>query len=409
VNRRLLVPLSVVLVGVVYAFLAQFTLASVVAYALGAAVVYAAWRLDEEHPASGWARLAAVVLGMLILLSGKGWRGSVPWQTLVFTGTTILTFALFSLGLNLEFGFGGLINFGHVAFMALGAYTVALLAVRGGFWATQPGILVAFLLALAVAAVAGLLLALPAIRLREDYLAIVTIAAAEILRRVLRNEQDLTRGARGVPLSGSLRPLHLQALADVPLVGPWIVGGLERLSLAAELTGSAYLFVLAGIVLALTALLVVGLERLVHSPWGRVVEAIREDEDAVRSLGVNPTRYKLQVFALGSAVAAAAGAVWVWQLAYVEPQHFKPIRTFWAWIMIVVGGVADNKGAIAGAFVFFTLQNLTRGLDQLEALGLDSGQVAAVSPLVLGLILIGVMMYKPEGLFGDREELELVE
>jgi len=252
VNRRLLVPLSVVLVGVVYAFLAQFTLASVVAYALGAAVVYAAWRLDEEHPASGWARLAAVVLGMLILLSGKGWRGSVPWQTLVFTGTTILTFALFSLGLNLEFGFGGLINFGHVAFMALGAYTVALLAVRGGFWATQPGILVAFLLALAVAAVAGLLLALPAIRLREDYLAIVTIAAAEILRRVLRNEQDLTRGARGVPLSGSLRPLHLQALADVPLVGPWIVGGLERLSLAAELTGSAYLFVLAGIVLALS-------------------------------------------------------------------------------------------------------------------------------------------------------------
>lgn len=408
-NRSVKLGLGVGLVGVFYVALAQFTLASVAAYALGALVVLAAWRLDDDHPWEGWVKLAAVILGMLILLSGKSWGGGIPWQSLTFTTTTVLLFALFALGLNLEFGFGGLINFGHVAFMSIGAYTMALLALRGGFWTSQLGIGVGFLVALGIAAVAGLLMALPAIRLREDYLAIVTIAAAEILRRILLNERDLTKGSRGITLQGTDKPLHLDAIADIPLVGGTLSSGLEGLAGAMDITGSAYLFVLLGLAGALTVLLVLVAERLVQSPWGRVLEAIREDEDAVRSLGMNPTTYKLQVFALGSAVAAAAGAIWAWQLAFVVPGHFEPLRTFWAWIMIVIGGVADNRGAIAGAFIFWTITNLTRGLDQLKAVGLDSGQIAAVSPLVLGLILIGVMMFKPEGLFGDREELELVE
>jgi len=409
VNRRWLGPIAVVLVGLVYLFLAQFSPAGIVAYALGAGVVGLAWRLDTDQESGGWVRLGAIMLATLILLGGNDWQGAIPWQSLTFTLTTILIFAVFAIGLNLEFGFGGLINFGHVAFMSLGAYTVALLAVRGGFWTTQLGIAATFVVALAVAAVAGLLLALPAIRLREDYLAIVTIAAAEILRRVLLNEQDLTQGAQGVTIDSSSRPLHTDAIEAFPGIGPWINGLLARLAEALNFSGSSYLLILLGIAALATVILMLIVERLVESPWGRVVEAIREDEDAARSLGINPTKYKLQVFALGSAVAAVAGAIWVWQLVFVVPSHFVPMRTFWGWIMIVIGGVANNKGALAGAFIFWTITNLTRGLSQLSAIGLDSGQIAAVSPLMLGLLLIGVMLFKPEGLFGDKEELELVE
>lgn len=407
--RGLWIGLLIVDVGVVYAVLSQSGLAVLVIYPLALALTAGGWWLDDRIQAQGWVRMLGLVLGTIVLLGGKGWSGHIPWQGLAFTLTTVLLFALFALGLNLEFGFGGLINFGHVAFMALGAYTVGILTTLGGFWATQVGIFVAFLLALAVAAVAGLLLALPAIRLREDYLAIVTIAAAEILRRILLNEQKLTQGAKGITLNAVDRPLHTTWLEGVPAVGPLLADGLDWLAAAMSFTGSPYLFILFLLGLGLTIGLLVMAERLVESPWGRVVEAIREDEDAARSLGINPTVYKLQVFALGSSVAAAAGALWIWQLTFIVPQQFAPIRTFWGWIMIVIGGVADNKGAIAGAFIFWTITNLTRGLSQLREYGLDSEQIAAFSPLALGMILIGFMLSKPEGLFGDKEELELVE
>lgn len=395
--------------GAVYVWITRSGTVGAIVFPLGLAVFALGWWLEDRYETDNRIRLAALVLGSLVLLTGDGWSGEIPWQSLAFTLVTVFTFAVFAVGLNLEYGFGGLINFGHVAFMALGAYTIALLAELGGFWATQTGILVAFFLALAIAAVAGLLLALPAIRLRQDYLAIVTIAAAEILRRVLQNEQALTHGAHGVTLSSARRPLALDALDGIPIVGPQIVAELDRVASWLDFTGSPYLFVLFLIALAFTVVLLLLVERLVHSPWGRVVEAIREDEDAVRSLGVNPTVYKLQVFALGSAVAAAAGALWAWQLTFIVPQHFAPLRTFWAWMMIVIGGVANNRGAIAGAFIFWTIWSLTRGLSFLADYGLDGSQIAAVSPLVLGLMFVGFMLVKPEGLFGDKEELELVD
>jgi ABC-type branched-subunit amino acid transport system permease subunit len=395
--------------GLVYAWVTRAGWATAVVFPLAIGVVALGWWIEERRDTNNMARLGALVLATLILLAGQGWSGAVPWQSLTFTLITILTFAVFAVGLNLEYGFGGLINFGHVAFMAIGAYTVALLAELGGFWATQTGILAAFGLALVVAALAGLLLALPAIRLREDYLAIVTIAFAEILRRVMLNEGELTHGAHGVTVSSGRRPLVIDALESIPLVGPQVVAGLDRVAAAMDFTGSPYLFILFLIAVAITVVLLWLAERLVESPWGRLVEAIREDEDAVRSLGGNPTVYKLQVFAFGSAVAAAAGALWAWQLTFVVPQHFAPLRTFWGWMMIVIGGVANTKGAIAGAFLFWTIWSLTRGLSFLRGYGLDGGQIAAISPMVLGLMFVGFMLLKPEGLFGDKEELELVE
>jgi len=395
--------------GFLYAWIAETGLAGAVIFALAVGIFVGGWRLEDHYEANNWIRLGALVLGTLVLLGGNNWAGEIPWQSLAFTLITVFTFAVFAVGLNLEYGFGGLINFGHVAFMALGAYTIVLLAELGGFWATQLGVFVAFFAAMAVAAVAGLLLALPAIRLREDYLAIVTIAAAEILRRVLLNEGELTHGAHGVTLNSSRRPAVLEAVETIPLLGGQLVSGLESFAAFLDFTGSPYLMVLFFIALAITAVLLVLVERLVESPWGRVVEAIREDEDAVRALGVNPTVYKLQVFALGSAVAAAAGALWAWQLTFVVPGHFEPLRTFWAWMMIVIGGVANNKGAIAGAFLFWTIWSLTRGLGFLTTYGLDGSQIAAISPMVLGLMFVAFMLVKPEGLFGDKEELELVD
>lgn len=378
-------------------------------YLLAVGILVGAWRLEARRELDGWGKLVGIMVAMLVLIAGKGWRGQVPYQFLVFTLTTILVFTLFALGLSLEFGFAGLINFGHVAFMSIGGYAVTLFAVEGGFWISQPGVWSALILGMIGAAVAGLLLAIPAIRLRADYLAIVTIAAAEILRRVLINEGQWTGGPSGVSVPPGAKGLDMRWLEGLPVVGTHLVGGLETLGQVLGFQGSPYIIILLFLCLAATLLVVWVSERLVHSPWGRCLKAIREDEDAARALGINPTIYKLQVFAIGSAVAALAGGLWAWQTSFVVPSQFQAPVTFWAWIIIVIGGIGDNKGAVAGAFIFWTINALTRSVAPLASLGFDSAQVAAFATLALGALLMGVMIFRPEGLFGDREELELVE
>ena len=408
-NRWATGTLGAVAAFAVYVFLAGSGNGALVAYPLALATAFVAWRADVRWQANGWIKLAGLILATLTLLAGKETQGTVPWQYLTTTGLTVLIFALFAVGLNLEFGFGGLINFGHVAFMSLGAYGVTLLALRGGLWAGQPGILVALVLALGGAALAGLLLAVPAIRLRADYLAIVTIAAAEILRRILLNEQGLTQGAEGVVLDPAHRPFTLETIGSWPLVGEPLITLLEWLKAAFGFTGSPYLFVLAALAITATLLVVWAVERLIASPWGRNLRAIREDEDAARALGINPVTYKLQVFAIGSAIAALAGAFWAWQNVFVSPDQFQPTVTFFAWIMIVIGGIGSNKGAVAGAFLFWTIDQLSRSAGPLRELGFDSEQIAAFSTLALGCLLVAFMVLRPQGLFGNREELELVE
>jgi len=292
--------------------------------------------------------------------------------------TTATVYAIFVLGLNLQFGFTGILNFGHVAFMAIAAYASVLLSLAG--WpliaAAAAGIL--------LAGAASLLIGLPALRLREDYLAITTIGFAETVRIIINNEVELTRGPQGI----FRFPIPFESWGLTPL--GWRV---------------------AFMILCLVAMLAVYLilQRLTRSPWGRVLKAIREDEDAAIALGKNTRVFKLWSLALGSAIAGLAGILLAYLLSYINPREFLPLTTFTGWMIMVLGGAGSNLGVMVGSLLYFGLFSLTRPLESsgLLALGLTGQQVGALRIFLIGVFLVVLMMYRPQGLFGRKEELSL--
>lgn len=361
---------------------------------------------------------------------------------LVFLTILASTFAIFSLGLNLQWGFTGLINFGHVAFMTIGAYTTVLLSQKG---VPLP---LAVLIGALLAAFLGLLIGISTLRLREDYLAIVTIGVSEVVRLIALNEEDLTNGSFGVqnyplPLE-TFNPNLLLKLVMIALLtliavfafsklGKWwrrkpsqqqenkqsrplgmLISGLVGVSLIVTVYISgvvalynynyrAGLMLLSLIVLALVYF---GLEKLVRSPWGRVLKAIREDEEVPKALGKNVFWYKLQSFMLGGAIAGIAGAFYSWQLTTVFPTNFEPLITFNAWTMVVLGGAGSNAGTILGAVIFWTYDSVTRFV--LPQLGfIDASRLGAFRVMVIGLILMVLMIWRPQGILGKKEELTL--
>ena len=291
--------------------------------------------------------------------------------------TTILLFssiyAVFALGLNLEWGFTGLINFGHAAFFAIGAYTTVMLNISG-----YPLIL-SVAAGVVMAGFFGFLLGIPTLRLREDYLAIVTIGFSEVLRYILLNEEWLTRGPFGI--HGFDRPLQ-----DV-------------------ISYQYYNIFLLMLFVVLLTIVYFSLEKLVHSPWGRVLKSIREDESVPSALGKNVFSYKLQSLAIGSAIAGLAGAMLAFYLQYIDPGTFKPIETFHAWIIVILGGTASNRGTIVGAIILWTFFSVTKFINPY--LPFMSHQMGAFRMIVIGLLLMLLMMYRPEGIFGKKEELAL--
>ncbi len=160
------------------------------------------------------------------------------------------------------------------------------------------------------------------------------------------------------------------------------------------------------LVLLCLALVYWGLQVLVKSPWGRVLKAIREDEEIPRALGKNVFWYKLQALMLGGSIAGVAGAFYAWQLTTVYPSNFEPLVTFNAWTMVVLGGAGNNAGAVLGAIIFWGYDALTR--EYLPKLGLlDSTQLGPFRIMVIGLILMLLMVWRPQGLLGKKEELTL--
>jgi branched-chain amino acid transport system permease protein len=320
---------------------------------------------------------------MSALASGEFWA---------FVGVAAGIYTILALGLQLQFGFAGLLNFGQVAFMAIGAYTMAILVVKEGvsMWLASP-------LAIAAAAGAGLLLGIPSLRLRADYFAIVTIAFSEIVRYVATNEQSLTGGSQGTIALGSVTQAaeyngeweRFQAR-----VGDWLHIGSK------DVTMLLLVWATALVLLTLTWL-------AVRTPWGRVLRAIREDEDAAASLGKNVFAYKLQVLALGSAMAGVAGLFYAWQFSFFSPDDFQPLVTFFAWMIVLLGGAGRIWAVPVGAAVFGFLFAGTRFLDFEPFSSLDSAERAYVRLIVIGLVIIGLVVFRPQGILGRREEMVL--
>ena len=308
-------------------------------------------------------------------------------------GVPAAAYALAAVGLNVQFGYTGLLNFGHVAFMMLGAYGTAVTVNEGGpLW-------LGLLVGMGAAALLGLLLGIPTLRLRADYLAIVTIAAAEILRLVARSNaaEGLTGGVFGI-----------QAFADQFYdINPIPVG---RYGFGSFNFSQRQLWViLAGWAAVALALLL--LTALMRSPWGRVLRAIREDEDAARSLGKNVFAYKIQSLVLGGVIGSLAGALLAIDTQAVNPDTFVSILTFFAYTVLILGGPGRVLAPIVGATIFWFLLQFTDGLlrEALDAgwLGsfIEASDIAAIRFALVGLGLMLLMALRPQGILGNREEL----
>jgi branched-chain amino acid transport system permease protein len=292
-------------------------------------------------------------------------------------------YAIFTLGLQVNIGFTGILNFGQAGFMALGAYAMAILVVRAH---VSP--VLALALATAIAVAGGLLVGLPSLRLKGDYFAIVTLAAAQIVVVVAQNARGLTGGNNGISgFDGGWVDLQRSILDALEGVG---LG--EQYALPLFLVVWATFAVVLGVVLALQ-----------HTPWGRVLRAIREDEDAAAALGKNILAYKLQSLGIAGAVGALAGYLLALNISLVYPSSFDADFTFIGMAILVLGGLGSYLGVAVGAVALWTVLEATRFVD----LPLASDKVAALRLLIVGVVLILLATLRPQGLLGKRAEMVL--
>ncbi len=311
-------------------------------------------------------------------------------------GPQAVVFAMAAIGLNIHFGYTGLLNFGHIGFLAAGAYGTAIAITS---WSVNP--VLAIGVGLAFALILGLMLGVPTLRLRADYLAIVTIAAAEIIRLLARSTalRDVTRGAEGLNewADGFQNANPFDTIFDV---GPFRYLPMQ------------FAIVVFGWLAVILVSIMVWL--LMNSPWGRVLKAIREDEDAARALGKNAYWFKMQALLLGGAIAGFAGFIQAVSRATVQPDVYVPPITFFIWTALILGGAARVFSPVVGAIMFWFIIVFGESfLSELVADGtiptsiLESTQVSNVRFLIMGIMLMTLMVFRPQGIFGDREEMAL--
>ena len=289
-------------------------------------------------------------------------------------------YGIFTLGLQLNTGFTGLLNFGQAGFMAIGAYTIGILVVDWG-WSLWPALAAGIVLAVAASIVVGV----SSLRLRGDHFAIATIAFAEIVRYTLQNAR-FSGGNQGViGFDGEWRELSgriLEALAPL---------GLD------QFTQLPLCLVVWATFLALLA----SMAALQRTPWGRVLRGVREDEDATAALGKNVFFYKLQSLGIAAGLAAIAGFFVALNITYLYPSVFDPTFTFFGYAMLVLGGFASYLGVAVGGVLFWTLLEGTRLLDT----ALSAGQQASLRFVIVGLFLLLLSRLRPQGILGDRNEM----
>src|SRR5881296_2723377 len=326
-----------------------------------------------------------VVIGIIsAVIAGATPKGILT--NLGFYVSVAIIFSVLALGFNLQWGYTGLFNAGIAGFYLIGAYTMAIAItapappiVIGGIpvYPVHLGgyslpLTAGAILAMFVSGATAAVIALPALRLRADYLAIATLAFASILQVVANNLQSVTGGAIGI--TGIPKPIEFTS-ADAPFLNAITIVGI----------GSAILLVL-----------ILLLQFMAESPWGRVLRAVREDEEATMALGKNTFNYKLQAFALGGALMGLAGALFAVTLGYVSPSSsFAPAVTFSVWVMVIVGGSGNNRGVIVGAFLIYGLEWLSVQLKDYVPIALAAG----LPTIRLLLIVVGLIAVIAAGLF----------
>lgn len=285
---------------------------------------------------------------------------------------TILIFVCIAImlgfALNLQWGVGGMVNFGLVGFFALGAYAAGLVALSGA--ATLAGLLVAAI----VCAVASAGLALVTLRLSDEYLAILTLGFGQVIGLVALSEDWLTGGSLG--LSGIPRPL------------------------AGLVPDQHYEIFFLGLLIASLIVMYLALDLLVRSPFGRTLRAIREDEVVAATLGKNVAVMRVKAFAIGGAIMGVAGAFHAFYLTYIDPSQFTATITGYTFMAVIIGGRGSNKGLVLGATIIITLIESTRFLKDIFEV-IDSGQLAALRFILVGAGLVLVLIYRPQGISSE--------
>lgn len=314
----------------------------------------------------------------------------------VSVGVIAGIYALVALGLQINVGFTGIVNFGQAAFMAIGAYTMAILVLDAGlsFWLAMP-------ISILVTMAFGVIIGLPSLRLRADYFAIATLALAEVVRLVAQNARSLTGGNQGLfcaeddpsncfpnawnDVSDSIEEFLANFISDPPSLLPLLL-----------------------VIWAVVGLSIFVLRRITETPWGRVLRAIREDEDAARALGKNTIVYKLQSLAIAALLGSLAGLFLALNLKTLHPLDFEPLVTFFAYAVLILGGLASYRGVAVGAILFWFVLEGTRYIDLPEDPFTET-RIAALRLAITGALLIGLMAFRPQGIFGKRQEMVLGE
>jgi branched-chain amino acid transport system permease protein len=341
------------------------------------------WRNARRDPRFVWAAALALALLLLVLPFVTDWIAGRTW---VRIAAFALLYIMLALGLNIVVGYAGLLDLGYVAFFAVGAYFYALLAsphfdLHLPFWLLLPA-------GAGIACVFGVLLGAPTLKLRGDYLAIVTLGFGEIIRIFLVNLNapvNITNGPQGVNLIDPIR------LGDLSLAQPHAVLGLEL----PAVYNYYYLF----LALALTVIFVS--VRLEDSRIGRAWAAVREDEVAAAAMGINTRNVKLLAFAMGASFGGVSGGLFAGFQGFVSPESFTIIESIMILCMVVLGGMGNVPGVILGAVLLVALPEALRYLGPLQDLlfGRVVADPADLRLLVFGLALILVMLLRPSGLW----------
>ena len=304
-------------------------------------------------------------------------------------------YAVFCMGLNIQWGYTGLFNIGIAGFFCIGAYTTAMITTPAptGVYARYVHQLFGFnmpfvfglLGAAVICGIVAFLIGIPTLKLGEDYLAIATLGIAETIRLVFNNEKWLANGARG--LTGLPQPLQ-------KLLEDWF-----------DLAPRYYNYIYLIIVIIIMVLIYMLIERAIRSPWGRVLRAVREDEVSAAMSGKDIFRFKMQSLVFGAMVMGVGGALFAHYTKAISPDMFTPLYgTFIIWVMLIAGGSGNNKGAILGAYVIWTVWIGTQLLTNLLPYTLKA-RGPYIRFLVIGVLLEVILIWRPQGLLGEEKKV----